>query len=167
MIRVFLSVVSVILLVSCGGDEDFCEIRDFTAPESQLQTEIQGIKDYLTENQLTAEEHPSGIHYIINQAGTGRTPDGCTTVTVQYIGTLFDGSEFDASRDKDGNLITVDFFLANLIPGWQIGLPLIREEGSITLFIPSGYAYGDLQIGDIPPNSTLIFDVYMKSVRNQ
>ena len=56
----------------------------------------------------------------------------------------------------------INFPLENLITGWQIGIPLIKVGGRITLYIPSVYAYGKNGIGsDILPNASLEFEILL------
>lgn len=157
----FLAFVVSFLFISCE-EEDFCTIADFSAEANQLAIETAAIDQYLTDNGLTAEVHPSGIRYSINNPGNGRRPDGCTAVKVSYTGFLLDGTVFDETSPGS----SINFPLVGLIPGWQIGLPLIESGGNIRLYIPSGYGYGQTGVGNIPGNSTLIFDIELKQVTN-
>jgi FKBP-type peptidyl-prolyl cis-trans isomerase FkpA len=86
------------------------------------------------------------------------------TVVVHYKGWLFsNGSVFDETKEKQAT-----FPLARLIRGWQIGVPQCKVGGKIRLFIPSGSAYGIRTFAtDIPPNSTLVFDVEVVEVKER
>ena len=86
------------------------------------------------------------------------------TVVIFYKGWLFsDGSVFDETKEKPAT-----FPLSRLIRGWQIGVPQCKVGGKIRLFIPSGSAYGIRTFAtDIPPNSTLVFDVEVVEVREK
>mgnify|MGYP006246716607 FL=1 len=77
-----------------------------------------------------------------------------SSVTVVYVGKLTDGTIFDQS-----NLLGATFPLANVIQGWQEGIPLFREGGSGMLLIPSSLGYGSQSVGNIPANSVLIFEI--------
>jgi FKBP-type peptidyl-prolyl cis-trans isomerase FkpA len=92
------------------------------------------------------------LFYIIHNAGSSSKPNLGSQVTVAYKGYLLDGALFDESD-------LIDFRLGNVIKGWQEGIQLIGEGGNISLFVPSGLAYGGTQQGPIPPNSVLIFEV--------
>jgi FKBP-type peptidyl-prolyl cis-trans isomerase FklB len=105
---------------------------------------------------------PGGLQYRILSAGTGKAPSASDTVTVNYRGTLVDGTEFDSSY-KRGQPAT--FPLNQVIKGWTEGIPLIKEGGKIQLFIPAELAYGDRSVGAIGPHSTLIFEVELISVQ--
>lgn len=113
------------------------------------------ILDFLDANNLDAVEHESGLFYIITQTGNGNHPPFDATVTVKYTGTLLDGTFFDGTQDG----ATATFPLLNLIPGWQIGIPLLEKGGKGTFFIPSELGYGSQATGNIPANSVLVFDI--------
>ena len=110
---------------------------------------------YLDANNLEAEEHESGIYYIIERTGDGNHPPFDAEVTVRYTGTLLDGTFFDGTQDGQ----TATFPLLNLIPGWQIGIPLLERGGKGKFFIPSALGYGSRGSGSIPANAVLIFDI--------
>ena len=127
--------------------------------QEQHQTDVANLEAYLTQNNIQAESLSGGIHYVIHTKGTGNTPTSCNAVSVTYEGRLMStGAIFDSTSTP------VAFSLSNLIPGWQYGIPLIKEGGSITLYLPSGYAYGSNGTGSIPPNSNLIFDIELVDV---
>jgi FKBP-type peptidyl-prolyl cis-trans isomerase FklB len=106
---------------------------------------------------------PSGLQYKIIKEGTGKTPKLTDTVTVNYRGTFIDGTEFDSSF-KRGEPAT--FPVNGVIAGWTEALQLMKEGSNWQLFIPSNLAYGDKGAGVvIEPNSVLIFDVELISVK--
>jgi FKBP-type peptidyl-prolyl cis-trans isomerase FklB len=106
---------------------------------------------------------PSGLQYKVIKEGTGPQPKATDTVTVNYRGTLIDGTEFDSSY-KRGEPAT--FPLNAVIRGWTEGLQLMKVGSKYQFFIPSNLAYGDRAVGpDISPNSTLIFDVELLGVK--
>lgn len=105
----------------------------------------------------------SGLQYKIMADGSGKMPKPTDTVTVNYKGTLINGTEFDSSY-KRGTPATLQ--LSKVIRGWSEALPLMKEGAKWQLFIPAGLAYGERgAAGSIPPNSTLIFDVELISVK--
>lgn len=117
-------------------------------------TEIAQVEAYLTANNITnAVKHPAGFYYIIETVGTGNSPTVCTNVAFTYKGQLTNGTVFDQSTTP------VLYPLAQLITGWQIGLPLIKTGGKIRLFLPPSLGYGNAAVPGIPANSVLIFDV--------
>ena len=96
----------------------------------------------------------NGIYYKILREGTGRQVDLNDTVTVNYKGSLMNGEIFDQTKEKPAV-----FPLKRLIKGWQTGIPFCKQGGSIRLIIPSALAYSTRNLGIIPPNSILIFDI--------
>ena len=105
---------------------------------------------------------PDGLQYQIITTGTGKKPDSSATVTVNYVGTLIDGTEFDSSI-KRGQPVT--FPVGGVIKGWTEALQLMPAGSKWKLFIPSGLAYGEHGAGQkIGPNATLIFEVELITV---
>ncbi|MEE9523719.1 MAG: FKBP-type peptidyl-prolyl cis-trans isomerase, partial [Thermodesulfovibrionales bacterium] len=99
----------------------------------------------------------SGLQYKVIKKGKGKTPTATDSVTVNYRGTLIDGTEFDSSY-KRGQPAT--FQVGGVIKGWTEALQLMKEGAKWQLFIPSDLAYGERGAGrDIGPNSALIFEV--------
>ena len=87
------------------------------------------------------------------------------TVTVHYVGTLTDGSEFDSSR-KHGQPFTFEVGKGRVIKGWDQGLVGMKVGGRRKLTIPSDLAYGDRGMSTvIPPKSTLLFDIELLSIK--
>ncbi|HEY4271275.1 MAG TPA: FKBP-type peptidyl-prolyl cis-trans isomerase [Candidatus Udaeobacter sp.] len=105
----------------------------------------------------------SGLEYKVEKEGTGSQPKPTDMVTVNYRGTLIDGTEFDSSY-KRGQPAT--FPVNGVIKGWTEALQLMKKGAKYQLFIPSSLAYGERAMGpDIGPNSTLIFEVELMDVK--
>ena len=105
----------------------------------------------------------SGLQYKVIKEGTGPQPKGTDTVTVNYRGTLIDGTEFDSSY-KRGQPAT--FPLNAVIKGWTEGLQLMKVGSKYQIFIPASLGYGERGAGaDIGPNSTLIFEVELMDTK--
>lgn len=120
----------------------------------------QEIQDYLIDNQITtAIRSDSGLHYVIDEEGTGSQPTENSNVTVVYNGYFTDGETFDESN-TDG----VSFNLSQVIPGWKEGIQYFKEGGNGTLLVPSHLAYGIYDYNQIPGGSVLIFDIELKSI---
>jgi FKBP-type peptidyl-prolyl cis-trans isomerase FklB len=99
----------------------------------------------------------SGLQYKVIKEGNGAQPKQTDTVTVNYRGTLIDGTEFDSSY-KRGQPAT--FPLSGVIKGWTEGLQLMKVGSKYQLYVPPNLAYGERQMGpDIGPDSTLVFEV--------
>jgi FKBP-type peptidyl-prolyl cis-trans isomerase FklB len=105
---------------------------------------------------------PSGLQYKVLAEGSGSSPKPADDVTVNYRGTLIDGTEFDSSYMR-GQPAT--FKIAAVIPGWKEALQSMKKGSRWQLFIPPGLAYGERDMGRIPPNSTLIFEVELIAIK--
>lgn len=106
---------------------------------------------------------PSGLQYKVIEEGSGKTPAATDTVTVNYRGTLVDGSEFDSSY-KRGEPAT--FPVGGVIPGWTEALQLMKEGAKWQVVIPPALAYGERGAAPvIGPNSTLVFEVELIKVQ--
>src|SRR5438445_4381701 len=120
--------------------------------------------DFLAKNK-TAEgvkTTPNGLQYKILKQGTGKTPTASDTVIAHYRGTLIDGTEFDSSY-KRGE--PSKFPVGGVIKGWTEALLLMPVGSKWQLFIPSDLAYGENGRPSIPPNSTLLFDLELISIK--
>ncbi len=111
----------------------------------------------------TAETLPSGVTVTQIKEGTGASPAATDTVTVNYRGTLADGTEFDSSYKRG---TPAAFPLNRVIPCWTQGLQKMKVGGKATLVCPAATAYGDRGVGAIPPNSTLTFEVELLKIGN-
>ena len=105
---------------------------------------------------------PSGLQYKVVAEGSGKTPKATDEVTVNYKGTLVDGREFDNSYKRGA---PANFRLDKVIKGWTEALQLMKEGSKWQLFIPPELGYGERGAGPVPPNSVLIFEVELISVK--
>jgi len=122
-------------------------------------------KKFLAENakQKGVVTTPDGLEYKIITPGSGASPKPTDNVSVNYRGTLLDGTEFDSSY-KRGE--PIEFRLNRVIRGWAEGLQLMKVGGKARLFIPSELAYAENPPpgSEIGPDSTLIFDVELLDI---
>jgi peptidylprolyl isomerase len=103
----------------------------------------------------------SGLYYRDEVPGTGSVVEIGDRVTVHYTGWLHTGAKFDSSVDRQQPFTVPNIGNANLIAGWNEGLPGMRVGGRRLLVIPSQLAYGASGQGVIPPHATLVFRVDM------
>ncbi|RYD51118.1 MAG: FKBP-type peptidylprolyl isomerase [Sphingobacteriales bacterium] len=122
-----------------------------------ILTETEELRQYLQTAGIQAQEDSMGYFYSIKNAGSGKQPSSCSDVTVNYTGTFTSGEVFDQGSD-------VSFNLSQLILGWQMGIPKLREGGQILLYVPPSIAYGDETSGKIPGHSMLVFKIDLKTV---
>lgn len=134
---VFLS----LIFIACGDD-----VADMT------------VEEYIAVNNLTTMELDEGVHIVINEAGNDVKPHSNSMVEVNYVGELTNGVQFDSGSN-------VTFQMTNLIQGWKIGLKELGEGGSCKLIVPPGAGYGSNEVGVIPANSVLVFDMELLKVK--
>lgn len=106
----------------------------------------------------TTETLPSGVKVEHVKLGEGATPTATSQVTVHYRGTLTNGVEFDSSF-KRGQ--PASFGLNQVIPCWTQGVQRMKVGGTAKLTCPPETGYGSRDLGKIPPNSTLIFEIQL------
>lgn len=105
---------------------------------------------------------PSGLQYKVITEGNGEVPKESDEVEVIYEGRLTDGTVFDATS-KHG-VKTDKFNAGSLIKGWTEALTTMPVGSKWKLYIPYHLAYGERQAGQIPPYSTLVFDLELVSI---
>ncbi|MCZ4225152.1 FKBP-type peptidyl-prolyl cis-trans isomerase [Pedobacter rhodius] len=125
-------------------------------------------KTFLEQNKKRAgvKTTASGLQYEVLTAGTGAKPTAATdSVLVNYKGTLLNGKQFDSSYDRGE---PISFPLNRVIPGWTEGVQLMNTGSKYKLFVPYNLAYGERGYGpDIPPYSTLIFEIELLKVNGK
>lgn len=110
----------------------------------------------------------SGLTIIILAEGRGdRVAKAGDTVTVNYVGRLEDGKQFDASADHGGPF-TFPLGESKVIAGWDEGVAGMKIGEKRKLIVPSKLAYGEQGAGGgvIPPNATLIFEVELVGIQS-
>ena len=95
--------------------------------------------------------------------GTGATAAVGDAVTVNYVGTLTNGTKFDSSYDR-GQPYAFRIGAGQVIAGWDQGVPGMKVGGKRRLTIPPSLAYGNQAYGPIPANSTLVFEIELLSI---
>jgi FKBP-type peptidyl-prolyl cis-trans isomerase FkpA len=156
--KIFIIILSILTI-------GFVSCKKSTATVSAAQQAIIDdglIKAYISSHNIDSvkKDSSSGIYYKIIAAGTGAYPTAKSSVNVNYQGTLLNGTVFA----PEGNIASP---LADLITGWQIGVPFINTGGTIMLLLPSRYGYGDNSPSPtIPNNSVLIFTIQLVSFSN-
>ena len=96
--------------------------------------------------------------------GSGLEVKKGDVLTVHYVGTTQDGVKFDSSYDR-GTPFIFTVGKGEVIAGWEEGLVGMRVGGQRILVIPSDMAYGNRQVGPIPPNSPLVFAVELLTIK--
>lgn len=140
------------------------------AAEAAAQTALEEstLQKYITDNHLTALKTADGLYYVVTEQGTGAPAVAGKQVTVNYTGSLLDGTTFDSNVDpkfKHVEPFTFGLGQGQVIKGWDEGIALFNVGGKGKLIIPSGLGYGSQGQGPIPANSILIFDIEVVDVK--
>jgi len=166
-----------------SGLEDGIAGSKTKIPEADLQAAFAKIQQKAMANQAVAAEKnltastaflaknktrsgvtttASGLQYEVLTAGKGPKPKSSDTVEVHYHGTLTDGTVFDSSVER-GEPAT--FPVTGVIKGWIEALQLMPVGSKWKLYVPPDLGYGPRANGKIPPNSVLIFEVQLLSIK--
>jgi FKBP-type peptidyl-prolyl cis-trans isomerase len=118
-----------------------------------LYTRVGGAKEIAT---------PSGLKYTDLVVGTGPSPQLGHKVSVDYVGKLENGTEFNNTK---GQPMDFNYNNGSLIDGWIEGLKTMKVGGKRKLIVPPRLGYGATGKPGIPPNSTLIFEIELLGVK--
>lgn len=163
-------------LVFFACDKD-CENERGECADEQLAKDVQIIQNYLEDNNLEAERHPTDLFYIIEEEGTGDTPNQGQEIVANYTGKFLDGRVFDTSIESEAreagiynpnrNYAPFSFTLGagRVISGWEIAFSLFNEGTKATILLPSYMAYGFRGNSGIPPNTVLLFEVELVEIK--
>jgi FKBP-type peptidyl-prolyl cis-trans isomerase FklB len=149
----------------------FVNKREAVKAEKKAELDKETYKDYVAQNEAFLAKNKekagvtvtaSGLQYEVIKMGTGPIPTTESTVKVQYVGTLIDGTEFDSSIKRNE---PATFPVSGVIPGWTEALKLMPVGSKFKLCLPQSIAYGAKGAGDvIKPYSTLIFEVELLEI---
>jgi FKBP-type peptidyl-prolyl cis-trans isomerase len=129
----------------------------------QKATDDKTITAYLAKNGLKGQKTEAGVYVVTTRPGTGPGVMPGDSVQVRYVGKLLNGKVFDQNV-QDG--LSYPAGQGLLIPGWEDGVMKMKQGEKATIFIPSSLGYGEQgSPGAIPPNSVLVFDLELVSVK--
>jgi FKBP-type peptidyl-prolyl cis-trans isomerase FkpA len=113
---------------------------------------------------LETKTTESGLKYYILNGGEGANAAVGNTVSVQYYGTLLDGTMFDNSFKRGQSFP----FTLGVGQGWDEGIALLNKGSKAFLFIPYALAYGEAgSPPSIPAKSDLVFYVELEDITGQ
>jgi FKBP-type peptidyl-prolyl cis-trans isomerase FklB len=143
--------------------EEYMQQKQQEKSERDAQFNKEVAKSILEQNRQNKDikETSTGLQYQVIKEGTGKKPVATDKVKVHYVGTLFNGTVFDSSRERKE---PITFGLSQVIPGWTEGLQLMTEGSIYKFWIPSELGYGNRATGSIPAGSLLIFEVELLEV---
>ena len=137
---------SFLLLISCSSKPESTAFLDKAAAEPG------------------AIKTASGLVYREIRPGSGPSPRASDVVTVNYRGTLTDGTEFDSSY-KNGRPFECNVS-GGIIRGWTEALERMKVGSKWEIYVPPDLAYGPMgRPPVIQPNETLIFEIELLGVK--
>lgn len=136
----------------------------FSLNKGKTPTVTTTTKSTSTTAQTTAAKTTSGLQITDETVGTGAVATDGKQVTVQYTGTLTNGTVFDSSYSRN-QPFPFTLGAGQVIKGWDEGVVGMKVGGKRKLVIPPSLGYGNQAVGSIPANSTLIFEVQLISVQ--
>jgi FKBP-type peptidyl-prolyl cis-trans isomerase FklB len=149
----------------------FINEREAKKAQQKAELDKEVYKDYIGQNEAFLAKNKekagvtttaSGLQYEVLVMGSGPKPTAESTVKVNYVGTLIDGSEFDSSIKRNE---PAQFPVSGVIPGWTEALQLMPVGSKFKLYLPQSIAYGATGAGEaIKPYSTLIFEVELLEI---
>ncbi|MDO4755937.1 MAG: FKBP-type peptidyl-prolyl cis-trans isomerase [Parabacteroides sp.] len=170
-LHIALMLLCVLALPACGGDEVDTEAVEKEA--YKLEQEIAFLEKANDPNYVKWESE-AGDGYVfakLIKKGNGKRAYFNSLVSVYYKGFFVDGKSFDAYQPEDGIPFrcSVSSYYANtyytsVIDGWGVALQHMVEGDIYEVWIPQELGYGEIDNGDIPANSTLVFQIELISV---
>ena len=127
---------------------------------AQTQPFVERIEEPGTINSRRMTE--SGLEIVDINVGYGKQARSGNMISVNYIGSLVNGKEFDSSYGRGPFQFPLGAGM--VIKGWDEGVVGMKVGGKRRLIIPSNLGYGNRGVGGIPANSTLIFDIELLEV---
>ncbi|MDO9634588.1 MAG: FKBP-type peptidyl-prolyl cis-trans isomerase [Paludibacter sp.] len=146
----FIVLITIFFLSSCNEDE-FADWKILN-------------ENWLEEFKALHQDEPdffkteSGIFYKVIHQSNYTQPNSNSVIYAQYTGKLINGTTFDSGIYNQ--------YLSQAIRGWQEGIPKMRDGAHFIFYIPAELAYGEEGQGNVPPNSTLIFDIKLIKTYN-
>ena len=155
-----LSIILLAFTTSCLNSDDVFDSGE------QYDKDQKIISQYIADNGLTVQTDTSGhgLKFTMVKEGTGDSPVLNDIMFLNYKGTILsNGKVFD---EQDSAFIQLS---PNLIGGWQVLMPYLKEGGEMTMYLPSFYGYGHYGSGDgsIPADAILIFNVELMGISDQ
>jgi FKBP-type peptidyl-prolyl cis-trans isomerase len=148
-VTLFIGIVAIVLLVNSQNQKN----TPSPSPTLNANIEVQEKDNKMEDLKIEDINIGKGIEAVAGK-----------TVTVNYVGTLTDGTKFDSSYDRS-QPFSFSLGQGEVIKGWDMGVEGMRVGGRRKLTIPSDLAYGEQGAGAIiPPGATLIFEVELLSV---
>lgn len=154
MTRLLIFLIPLTLLVGCGKSDPPPGNAEETSGKPAIPFESYSIVD---SSQIVQYEDNLQLYTVLE--GPGPLPEAGMTLRIHYQGKLLNGKVFDSSY-KRGEPLKVRLGNGSLIKGFDYAVQQLRLGSKAVAIVPPKLAYGDrLDVPDVPPNSTLVFDI--------
>ncbi|MEM8523623.1 MAG: FKBP-type peptidyl-prolyl cis-trans isomerase [Bacteroidota bacterium] len=154
MTKYFMLLMSICLFGSCLKDDNFVNVNE------QFEADLLLIDEYLQANNLEAESSNSGLHYIIEEKGSGKKPKIDQVVSIRFKQMLLDGTVINEITGDSS--VTVN--IQAVLPGLQESLLLLKKGGKGTFILPSYLGLGVTSSPSVPANSVLVFELELVDI---
>ena len=162
------AIAATLALSGCGQSMDEVQ-KDIDKQEAEASASAaanaKAGADYLAQvaKQPGIVSLPSGLLYkvVSSPDPNGAKPAATDTVKINYEGKLVNGHVFDSSYERNA---PATYPLPQLVPAWQQAVPLMHKGDTWMLYVPSSLGYGQRDMGEIPPNSVLIFKIQLLDI---
>jgi len=149
-----ISVLCVVLLSSgCGKKEETTTAPESTTPAVPVPSTASA-----------PAALPAGLKITDIKVGTGAEAVANSKVKIEYTGKLDNGHVFDATSRHNNEPLEFTVGVQQVIPGMDQGVLGMKVGGTRDITIPPDLGYGEDDMGEIPPNSTLHFKIKLVSV---
>jgi FKBP-type peptidyl-prolyl cis-trans isomerase len=163
--KIYLTLLAALTWVACAGpQEQNSPPGEASATEATRPRPVYNRFPYGADSALIAVDSTklrttaTGLRYMIVEEGTGNVPSPGQKVIAQYHGVLLDGTKFDSSYER-GQPFEFTLAQGQVIRGWDEAFSMFKVGTKAVIVVPPNLGYGDRAMGNIPPNSTLIFYV--------
>ncbi|MEY3343622.1 MAG: hypothetical protein RL090_1306 [Bacteroidota bacterium] len=124
--------------------------------------EFGGLDSFLRKNNLDVVPTKNGAYLSISDPGSGLLPKSGDTVFVRYKGVLLSGMVFDSTTTEPFPYVVG---VTPVIEGWAECIPMLAKGSKARMAFPSDLAYGSLNMGPIPPYSSLYFEIEIVDIK--
>lgn len=163
LFAILLAVGVIFALGGCGKKQAAKTETPSTAQEKTTES-ASGAKTTPTQTKDGFTVTKSGLKYKDTKVGTGPAVKAGDMVTVNYKGWLDDGTVFDTTKKPGGEPFSFNVGSGQVIKGWDEGLQGMKKGGVRQLIVPPDLGYGSEDMGVIPPNSTLHFEIELLKI---
>lgn len=166
-IFISIGILAIVLAMYRFGAFNFEAFSEGPALNEQGAVVVDSMNESGREEALNYAVSGTGISRLIIEdvrLGDGAVVEEGDTLVVDYVGTTEDGVQFDSSYVR-GEPFEFRVGEGRVIEGWEKGVIGMKVGGKRILVIPSEMAYGNRQVGPIPPNSPLVFAIELLEIR--